>query len=300
MVASLIEDALTTSDFERLAGKVDLILTSPPFPLNRKKKYGNLQGDAFRDWLASLAGDLVRLLSPTGSIVIEMGNAWEPGRPVMSTLALESLLGFLRAGGLNLCQTFIAHNPSRLPTPAAWVNLERIRVKDSYTNVWWMAATDRPKADNRKVLREYSKSMKKLLTRGTYNHGRRPSGHNISPTSFLIDNQGAIPPNVIEVANTKSSDQYFTYCREQGIEYHPARMPEALVEFFAEFLTEPGDLILDPFAGSNTTGSVAEKLGRRWIGVEPNLEYRKGSLGRFQGQRIDIVESALVQGQAFG
>jgi DNA modification methylase len=58
-------------------------------------------------------------------------------------------------------------------------------------------------------------------------------------------------------------------------------MPEALVRFFVEFLTDPGDLVLDPFAGSNTTGAVAERLGRKWVGIEADPGYAEASRVRF-------------------
>ena len=83
----------------------------------------------------------------------------------MSTLALKALLAFLEAGQLTLCQQFVWNNPAKLPGPAQWVNIERIRLKDAYTHLWWMSTTDRPYADNRQVLTEYSESMKDLLTR---------------------------------------------------------------------------------------------------------------------------------------
>ena len=149
-----------------------MIFTSPPFPLNRKKKYGNKTGEEYLTWLHDLAPRLTELLTPDGSIVMELGNAWEPGSPVMSTLALEAFLAFKEAGKLNLCQQFVCHNPARLPSPAQWVNVERIRVKDSFTHIWWMSPTERPKADNRRVLTEYSDEMKDLLTRRSYNGGR--------------------------------------------------------------------------------------------------------------------------------
>lgn len=157
------EDVLTSSLLSKYKGKVDLIFTSPPFPLNRKKKYGNKQGEEYINWLTSFAPIFSKALKPTGSIVIEMGNSWEPGKPVMSTLALRSLLRFLDAGNFYLCQQFIWNNPAKLPTPAQWVNVERIRVKDSFTNIWWLSPTERPKANNKNVLIEYSESMKKLL-----------------------------------------------------------------------------------------------------------------------------------------
>ena len=269
-----------------LANQVDLIFTSPPFPLNRKKRYGNKQGEEYIDWLTSFAPLFKEVLKPNGSIVLELGNAWEPGRPVISTLALKALLSFLETGEFILCQQFVWHNPARLPSPAQWVNVERIRLKDAYTHLWWMAMTDRPHADNRQVLTEYSRSMKRLLERQTYNTGKRPSEHNIGKRSFLTNNSGAIPSNMITMANTQSSSDYLSYCRTWQLQPHPARMPIGLAEFFIKFLTKPGGLVLDPFPGSNTTGAAAEKLERRWLSIEPNESYLEGSLGRFDQEKI--------------
>lgn len=149
MIQGTAEAALASPLLERYKGKVQLIFTSPPFPLNRKKQYGNQQGEAYVKWLSGFAPLFCEFLKPDGSIVVEMGNAWEPGKPAMSTLALRALLAFLDAGKLYLCQQFVCYNPARLPTPAQWVNVERIRVKDAFTHVWWMSTTDRPKANNR-------------------------------------------------------------------------------------------------------------------------------------------------------
>lgn len=281
MLLGKVEDFFEAHLGKQRRGKAHLIFTSPPFPLNRKKKYGNLRGDAYIEWLAAFAQPMRRLLKPDGSIVLEMGNAWEPGKPVMSTLALRALLRFLDAGNLQLCQQFICYNPARLPSPAEWVNVRRIRVKDAYTHVWWMAPSDQPQADNRRVLRAYSAAMLELLRTKKYTSGKRPSQHDIGAESFLKDNGGAIPSNVLTISNTRNQDPYYTYCRERGLPLHPARMPMDLPEFFIKFLTRPGELVLDPFAGSNTTGAAAERLGRRWVSIEPNPDYVRGSIGRF-------------------
>ena len=281
MYQATIEGFLESSLARGLRNETQLVFTSPPFPLNRKKKYGNKSGDEYLDWLRGLASPLSELLTEDGSFVVELGNAWEPGEPVMSTLALEALLELRKAAGFKLCQQFVVHNPARLPSPAQWVNVDRIRVKDAYTNVWWMSRTARPKADNRKILVDYSKSMRKLLKRQSYNSGSRPSEHTIGETSFLADNGGAIPPNVLTISNTVSTDAYRAYCKEHDFKVHPARMAPDLAEFFIRFLTDPDDLVLDPFGGSNTTGATAEELGRRWISIEPQSEYIAGSRGRF-------------------
>jgi site-specific DNA-methyltransferase (cytosine-N4-specific) len=281
MIQGRSEQVLASSLGRSYRGKVQLVFTSPPFPLNRKKRYGNAQGDAYLEWLAAFAPVFRELLTKDGSIVLELGNAWVPGSPVMSPLALKALLAFLDRGNLKLCQQFVCYNPARLPSPAQWVNVERIRVKDSYTHVWWMAATERPKADNRRVLKEYSRSMLELLKAKKYSAGRRPSQHKIGTKSFLKDNNGAIPSNVITLSNTNSTDEYLRYCRAQGLQPHEARMPIGLPEFFINFLTEPRDLVLDPFAGSNTTGAAAESLKRRWLSIETSSAYIATSHGRF-------------------
>lgn len=226
-LVGMSEAVLRGASGKALRGKVQLVFSSPPFPLNRKKKYGNFEGAEFKKWLRGYAVTLRDLLTDDGSIVIEMGNAWEPGKPVMSTLAIETLLEFKKAAGLHLVQEFIWYNPAKLPTPAQWVTVKRIRVKDAFTRLWWMSATTHPKADNRRVLAPYSGSMKTLLKKGTYNSGGRPSEHVISPTSFLTDHGGAIPPNVLTIendelaeltnilvgGNTSANDAYHQFCK---------------------------------------------------------------------------------------
>ncbi|OGO59781.1 MAG: DNA methyltransferase [Chloroflexi bacterium RBG_19FT_COMBO_47_15] len=287
-------------------GKVQLVLTSPPFPLNRKKKYGNFTGEEYLNWLKNLAPLFRDYLTSDGSIVLELGNAWEPGKPVMSTLPLKALMAFMEAAELNLCQEFICYNPARLPTPAQWVTVERIRVKDAFTRVWWMSPVQRPKANNRNILTEYSKSMQDLLRKGTYNSGPRPSGHHIGKKSFLSDNGGAIPPNllvphpgcseltlmeVLPISNTRTNDPYQIYCRQHDIPPHPARMQSELAAFFIEFLTDKNDLVLDPFAGSNTTGFASQELRRRWLSIELDAKYVETSEVRFRSELLTNVLS---------
>lgn len=296
---------LTLPRMEKQKRNVQLIFTSPPFPLNTKKRYGNLKGEEYIEWFASFAPVLRDFLTKNGSIVVEIGNAWEPGKPVMSTTVLKALLAFLEKGGLYLCQEFVWYNPARLPSPVEWVNKERIRVKDAFTRFWWMSHTDRPKADNRRVLRPYSDSMRRLLDKKKYNSGPRPSQHLIGKKSFFTDNQGAIPPNVIggddamslhsllKATNTRSSDQYQLFCREREIPLHPARMPRELVEFFIRFLTDKGDLVLDPFGGSNTTGAIAEELKRKWLTIEAKWEYASTSIARFSPEKVRRTNDCL-------
>jgi site-specific DNA-methyltransferase (cytosine-N4-specific) len=304
-------EALLSGPLARgLSGKVQLLLTSPPFPLNTKKRYGNKRGDDYKEWFCRLFGTFSTLLADKGSLVIELGNAWEPGRPVQSLLHLECLLELVKdpRWGLRLCQQFICYNPTRLPSPAQWVTIERTRLTDSFTHVWWLSKSDYPKADNRKVLRPYSESMISLLKRKTYNHGLRPSQHRISKTGFLKDHGGSIGhnffelhaltdgaprlPNVMRLPNTRSTEAFLDNCRSAGIKPHPARMQMELANFFISFLTDKRDLVLDPFAGSNTTGYAAEFLGRKWVATEINRDYAKQAKLRFKVPKTSLYREA--------
>jgi site-specific DNA-methyltransferase (cytosine-N4-specific) len=258
---------------------VNLILTSPPFALTRKKEYGNESAEKYINWFLSFAYEFKRVLTNDGSFVIDLGGAYLPGHPIRSIYQYELLVRLCKEVGFFLAQEFYHYNPAKLPTPAEWVTIRRVRVKDSVNVVWWLSKTESPKADNRKVLKPYSQSMKKLLKNG-YKAKLRPSGHDIS-NKFQKDNSGAIPPNLIEVANTESNSAYLCKCKQAGIKPHPARFPAAFAEFFIKFVTDEADLVLDPFAGSNTTGFVAEALQRRWIAFEMNEEYLIGSKYRF-------------------
>ena len=264
---------------------VNLILTSPPFALTRKKEYGNESAEKYIEWFLPFAREFKRVLAPDGSFVLDLGGAYLPGFPVRSIYQYELLVTLCKEVGFYLAQEFYHYNPSRLPTPAEWVTVRRIRVKDSVNVVWWLSKTPHPKANNRKVLKPYSKSMQQLLKRG-YKAKLRPSGHDIS-NKFQKDNQGAIPPNLLELANTESNSAYLRRCKQEGVKPHPARFPSGFAEFFIKFVTDEGDVVLDPFSGSNTTGFVAETLKRRWTSFEINEDYIVGSRYRFEDTKSE-------------
>jgi DNA modification methylase len=268
---------------------VDLIMTSPPFGLVRKKDYGNEDADRYVAWFEQFAEQFKRVLRRDGSLVIDLGGAWKKGLPTRSLYHYELILMLSRKFGFHLAQEFFWWNPAKLPTPAEWVNIRRVRVKDAVNFVWWLSPTPFPKASNRRVLQPYSPSMTSLLENG-YTPKLRPSGHNIS-NKFQRDNGGAIPPNLLALANTESNSPYRRYCREHNIPEHPARFPSGLPEFFLRMLTDPGDMVLDPFGGSCVTGAVAEKMGRRWLCAEIKPEYLDGAKGRFIEDSSTVVKA---------
>jgi len=263
---------------------VDLIMTSPPFGLTRPKAYGNRTEEQYLKWFRGFAEGFKKVLKPTGSLVIDIGGAWLKGSPVRSLYHFDLLLMLCKEYGFHLAQEHYWWNPSKLPTPVEWVNVKRCRVKDAVNCVWWLSPTHNPKADNTKILSPYSDSMKKLLKNG-YSRNLRPSGHDISD-KFGKDNGGAIPPNLIALANTESNSTYQQYCRNNQYTVHPARFPSGLPEYFIRLLTDKGDMVVDPFGGSCVTGEVAERLGRKWICCEMEKTYLEGARGRFITQDI--------------
>jgi site-specific DNA-methyltransferase (cytosine-N4-specific) len=274
-------------------GAIDLVLASPPFALQRQKEYGNECQSVYADWLLPFCREVYRVLRPSGSFVLDLGGAYIKGRPVRSLYNYEVLLRLCGELNFRLAEEFFWYNPAKLPSPIEWVNKRKIRAKDAVNTVWWLSKTDYPKADVRHILIPYSERMRKLLKNAEryYTPKRRPSGHDISGR-FASTNEGAIPSNLLEIPNTESNSAYLRFCKLANVEAHPARFPEKLPAFFIDFLTDPGDLVLDFFAGSNTTGAAAEKAGRRWIAFESDIGYLAASVFRLAEHlpRDEVIE----------
>ena len=265
------------------SGSVDLIVTSPPFALKRSKGYGNAPEDAYVAWMRPFAHAMHRVLAEHGSLAMDTGGAWKPGVPVKSLWQAKLVIMLCEEAGFHLAQEIAWWNPSKMPGPGEWVTMRRIRLKDAVNTVWWLGKTPWPRASNRRVLEPYSKRMRALIERGC-GEAVRPSGHTVGP-GFDADNGGAIAPNLIALAHTESNSHYLRRCREEGIAAHPARFPAEIPEFFIRLTTDPGDTVLDPFAGSATTGEACERLKRRWLCVEKVGEYVRGARLRFEPGR---------------
>lgn len=261
---------------------INLVMTSPPFALQRQKEYGNLDQHEYIDWFLEFAKLVHRKLKDDGSFVVDFGGAYMKGVPARSLYNFRVMIRMVDELGFFLAEDFYWFNPSKLPSPIEWVNKRKLRVKDSVNTVWWFSKTEWPKADVTKVLAPYSDRMKKLIEDPDkfYTPKVRPSGHDIGK-SFAKDNGGAIPPNLLQVSNSESNGQYLSGCKAVGVKAHPARFPAKLPEFFIRMLTDPNDLVVDIFGGSNTTGQVAESEGRQWMTFEALSEYVGASAFRF-------------------
>jgi len=280
---------------ERLPDEsVDLLVTSPPFALRSEKEYGNRPPEEYNDWFLDFANRVYDILTEDGCFVIEIGGGWEQGVPVRSIYHFELLTKLAGSDGpFHLAQDFYWHNPAKLPTPAAWVTINRERVKDAVNHIWVLSKNPHPNANNRRVLNEFSDGQRDLMENG-YNDGERPSGHTISSVFDEPSEDGSIPSNLLEVANTQSSSHYLNACKRLDVDPHPARFPREIPEFFIRFLSEPGDLVLDIFAGSNMTGRVAQELGREWVAFEVEESYVQSSQLRFL--KMEDLEAALAAG----
>lgn len=264
---------------------IDLIVTSPPFSLQRKKEYGNVAQNEYVDWLCEFGKLAFRKLKKTGSFVIDIGSAYEKGVPVYSLYQFRVLIRFCDELGYNLAQPFYWHNSSALPAPIEWVNKRKLRAKNSVNTIWWFSKDPYCKANVSKVLTPYSSRMQKLIENPAdfvkAEGAERPSGHVMNQSSWARNNGGAIPPNLLQVPNSESNSAYLRFCKKLSLKGHPARFPAAIPEFFIKFLTEENDTVLDIFSGSNTTGQVAENLGRRWLSCDISKEYVASSVFRF-------------------
>lgn len=288
---------------------INLVVTSPPYALHFKKEYGNASKGQYLEWFLPFAREILRVLADDGSFVLNIGGSYNKGVPTRSIYHFKLLITLVEDIGFHLAQECFWYNPAKMPMPAEWVTVRRIRVRDSVEYVWWFSKTPWPKASNWNVLKEYSNDMIRLNRngiRGTV----RPSGHVIRQSFKKIAAGGSIPSNVTEASfpelpetmlamgNNSANDPYIKRCKEAGLKIHPARFPALLPKFFVKMLTEPGDLVLDPFAGSNTTGAVCEELDRHWIASEAVEEYLKSSEFRFSVTDEEVA-SGLRQAALF-
>ena len=269
---------------------VNLVITSPPYALHFKKKYGNVSKDEYVEWFKPFASEVRRILTDDGSFVLNIGGSWNAGSPTRSLYQYKLLIALVEELEFHLAQEFYWYNPAKMPAPAEWVTVRRIRVKDAVEHVWWLSKTAHPKASNLKVLNPYSADMLRLNARGVKSTVR-PSGHTINESWGKLSAEGSIPGNVIEEAapddmlkfgNNSANDAYTKRCKAAGVPIHPARFPASLPDFFIKLLTDENDVVVDIFAGSNTTGASAEKLSRRWLAMELSQQYVDASKFRFE------------------
>ncbi len=264
---------------------LNLIFTSPPYPLNHPRAYGNLKGAEYLDWLIRLLETWMPKLAKDGSIVLNLMDTYIEGAPFVDLYQERLLLRLNDDLGVKLCQRYAWHNPCKMPA-ASWVTINRIRVKQTLENIFWLSPSDAPFADNRQVLKPYSRKYQSTLSNGKERQALRPMGYGFHEGQHLKDNGGSIPGNLLTFAHSTSTGPYFDGCRKSGLPIQPARMPKEIPSYFIKLLTRMFDTVWDPCAGSITTGEAAEELGRYWIATERIREYVQGAAFRFPNARL--------------
>ncbi|MBL8148206.1 MAG: site-specific DNA-methyltransferase [Anaerolineae bacterium] len=235
---------------------VDLIVTSPPYADNRKKTYGGIHPDEYVDWFMPRAEQMQRILKPTGTFVLNIKEKVVEGE--RHTYVLELILEMRRQGWL-WTEEFVWHK--RNSYPGKWSN----RFRDSWERCIQFNKQRQFQMNQDAVMVPMGDWAKSRLARLSETDQQRDEskvgsgfGKNVSN---WVGRDMAYPTNVLHFA---------TECSNKG---HSAAFPEVIPEWFIKLFTRPGDMVLDPFAGSGTTAVVARRLRRHFIGIEILPEY---------------------------
>lgn len=271
-----------------LGEQITLAFTSPPYPLAKQRAYGNADQARYMDWLLPILEPIVAHLRPGGNLVLNLGNdIFEPGSPARS-LYLERLTVAMHDQlGLHLMERFVWHNPTKPPGPVQWASIKRVQLNTAYEHVLWFTnAPDLVLADNRRCLVEHTAEHRRFVeTGGVHRYARYAGGsHTVDEGSYSAVTAGAIARNVLTIVHRDPDQQPARdFAAVNGLPLHPALMPVKLAEHFVRFLSEVGDLVVDPFGGWATTGRGAELHGRRWMVTERCREYLIAAAQRFHG-----------------
>lgn len=255
---------------------VSLMVTSPPYPLLTPKSYGNVAEREFVEWYLQYVKQYIRILKPTGSLILNLGPAYMKGQPVLSSYVQRLHLGLIDELGLHYAGHMYAHNQGKLPT-TNWVTREKIRIKNVLEDVIWYSLNPNPYINKDELKEPYSESYLAVLNKGGYPKAKRPCGQEL--THFKEDKGGKLIGNLLK-ANTVSRDPYFKFCREVGLQTHPARFSGMLVEKLIRLFSKPGDVTADLMGGSGMVMEKSLELNRKCVIGETSLNYILGSMGR--------------------
>lgn len=265
------------------AGSAHLVMTSPLYPVKRRG-YGHMDVPSWLAWMKDLMGLWKSMIAEDGTIAVNLGEVFVPGSPSLSPYMERFTLSAVDELGLSLLGKLYWESPTRLGN-IEWAARRRLRPRWSVEPVILFGKGTNPggRWDNRRVLKPYSPATRRWAQRHPADERAvRPSGYAIRSDAFHPTGEGAIAGNLLVATGAAGGDAYSRRCRAEGVPLHPARFPAALPRHVILLTTQPGDLVVDPFAGSFTTAGVAEDLGRRWISSECMLDYCRGGSFRFE------------------
>ncbi len=266
----ILGDAL--DELRRLpADSIDLIMTSPPYADMRRRQYGGMPPDKYLAWYSPIAAELLRVLKPAGNYICNFHAPTLPNGE-RSTLTHDLVAEHRRLGWRwhdEMIWHKTAHVPGRLNArlPAAWEScLHFTRRRRPYFDA---RAVRRPSAASTVRRLEFGKARNEVQESST------GSGHVFRYRNF--DPYTALPSNVLVIAPIHHNVG------------HPAAYPVELPAFFIAFLSPRLGTVLDPFVGSGTTALAAERLGRRWIGIDRRASYIATARRRIGTQHIPFL-----------
>lgn len=274
------------SVFASIDAPITLVVTSPPYPLSTARRYGNVTEPEYVDWICRTIEPVVKNLVPGGSICLNVSNdIFLPQSPARSMYCERLLLALYDRLGLHLMDRLIWENPQKPPGPFQYASKARTQLNVAYEPVYWLTNDPhRVKSNNRRVLQEHTERHLELIRAGGEQREAvfSDGAYRVRPGSFGNETPGRIPRNILRFGHRcRAQSEYKKAAQGLGLPVHGAPMPARLAAFLIEFLSEPGDVVADPFAGSFTTPAEAERLGRRWLATDTMAEYVLGGSTRF-------------------
>ena len=258
---------------ELKSDSVDLIVTSPPYADQRVATYGGIAPDKYVDWFMPISKELLRVLSPNGSFVLNIKERVTNGE--RNTYVLELILALRKQGWL-WTEEYCWHKKNSYP--GKWPN----RFRDGWERLLQFNKTRHFQMFQEEVMvptGDWAKTRLKSLseTDRVRDESKVGSGFGKKIENWL-NREMAYPDNVLHMAT------------ECGNKSHSAAFPEALPEWFIKLFTKPGDTVLDPFAGSGTTLRVASRLQRNSIGIEIVPEYVSAMNANLIGNQLTLLQ----------
>lgn len=291
--------------FSRLTLPITLCVTSPPYPLRRARAYGNPPVTDYVDFICQALEPIIRQLVPGGSLCLNLGNdIFEAGSPARTLYRERTLIALCERYNLAPMDTLIWVNPTRPPCPVQWASKNRIQLNATWEAVLWLTNDPhRVHADNRRVLLPHTPRHHRLLAQGgehrrtTYADG----AHQLRPNSFANPTAGRIPRNVLTIPHDcPETRAYRRHAAQLGMPAHGAIMPIALARFLIQYLSRPGDWIVDPFSGRATVGQACQELDRRFVCSEIIYEYLRVGAESFRNApqfRLDPTFASLTSSE---
>lgn len=253
-------------------GQVDLIITSPPYADARKKHYDSVAPDKYKEWFLTFHEPFFNALKPTGSFVLNIKDRVVNGvrhRYVWHTIEALTELGWLSV------EDYLWHKTN--PMPGYWPN----RLRDGWEYCFQLSKSKKPYFNQEAIKQPIGNWAETRLQKLGENDKSRQNSANESgfgrDISKWVGKNKVLPSNVLSLALVG---------KNKG---HPAVFPVSLPEFFIKLMCPEGGLVVDPFAGSGTTGIAALRLGQNSVLIDNNEQFFSAAIERISNDVFDVA-----------